>query len=107
MRTGLRPRIDWASSRSGGAASISNGGSSRRGRTPPRRSNISDNWPRSTRGQQQLDRALNEALARVITRNVCSLVMERNNTYGWNNAMDITAAVTREMDILVQTVTIQ
>jgi hypothetical protein len=47
------------------------------------------------RGQQQIDRALNEALGRVVTRNVCSLVVERNNTYGWNNAMDITSAVTR------------
>jgi Skp family chaperone for outer membrane proteins len=59
------------------------------------------------RGQQQIDRALNAALGRVVTRNVCSLVVERNNTYGWNNAMDITPAVTREMDSLVQTVTLQ
>jgi len=59
------------------------------------------------RGQQQIDRALNEALGRIVTRNVCSLVVERNNTYGWNNAMDITPAVTREMDSLVQTVTLQ
>ena len=58
------------------------------------------------RGQQQIDRALNEALGRVVTRNVCSLVVERNNTYGWNNSMDITSAVTREMDAVVQTVTI-
>jgi Skp family chaperone for outer membrane proteins len=35
------------------------------------------------------------------------LVVERNNTYGWNNAMDITPAVTREMDGLVQVVTLQ
>ena len=59
------------------------------------------------RGQQQIDRALNEALGRIVTRNVCSLVVERNTTYGWNNAMDITTAVTREMDTLVQTVTLQ
>ena len=60
-----------------------------------------------THGQQQIDRALNEALGRVLTRKACSLVMERNNTYGWNNAMDITSDVAREMDTLIQTVTIQ
>lgn len=57
-----------------------------------------------TRGQQQIDRALGEALARVITRTHCSVVLERDHSYGWNNAMDITPAVTREMDAVLQTV---
>ena len=60
-----------------------------------------------TRGQQQVDRALNDALSRVITRNACSVVMERDNAYGWNNAMDITPAAAREMDGALQAVTIQ
>ena len=60
-----------------------------------------------TRGQQQVDQALNQALSRVITRTACSLVMERQNSYGWNNAMDITAAVTREMDIILTAVSIK
>jgi Skp family chaperone for outer membrane proteins len=60
-----------------------------------------------TRGQQQIDRALNEALSRVITRSACSVVMERDNAYGWNNAMDITAAAAREMDALLQNVALQ
>ncbi|MGK6353995.1 OmpH family outer membrane protein [Sphingomonas sp. DT-207] len=60
-----------------------------------------------TRGQQQIDRALNEALARVITRTACSLVMERDHAYGWNNAMDVTPAVTREMDGILQSVAIR
>lgn len=55
-------------------------------------------------GQQQIDHALNEALGRVVTRNSCSVVMDRDNSYGWNNAMDITGAVAREMDGLLQTV---
>lgn len=60
-----------------------------------------------TIGQQQIDRALNEALTRVITRSVCSLVMERDHAYGWNNAMDVTPAVTREMDGILQAVAIR
>jgi Skp family chaperone for outer membrane proteins len=60
-----------------------------------------------TRGQQQVDRALNDALTRVITRSVCSVVMERDNAYGWNNAMDITPTTAREMDSVLQAVTIQ
>lgn len=60
-----------------------------------------------TRGQQQVDRALNDALSRVITRSACSVVMERDNAYGWNNAMDITPATAREMDGALQAVTIQ
>jgi len=60
-----------------------------------------------TRGQQQVDRALNDALARVITRNACSVVMERDNAYGWNNAMDITSMTAREMDGVLQAVAIQ
>lgn len=59
------------------------------------------------RGQQQLDRALGDGLARVITRNACSVVFERDHSYGWNNAMDITAEVTREMDIVLQAVVMQ
>lgn len=51
-----------------------------------------------THEQQQVDRALGEALARVITRKACSVVFERDQSYGWNNAMDITSAVTTEMD---------
>lgn len=60
-----------------------------------------------THGQQQVDRALNEALSRVITRSACSVVMERDNAYGWNNAMDITTATAREMDGVLQAVTVQ
>jgi Skp family chaperone for outer membrane proteins len=60
-----------------------------------------------TRGQQQVDRALNDALSRVITRGACGVVMERDNAYGWNNAMDITPATAREMDSALQAVTIQ
>jgi Skp family chaperone for outer membrane proteins len=60
-----------------------------------------------THGQQQVDRALNEALSRVITRSACSVVMERDNAYGWNNAMDITPATAREMDGILQAVTVQ
>jgi Skp family chaperone for outer membrane proteins len=60
-----------------------------------------------TRGQQQIDRALNEALARVITRTACSIVMERDHAYGWNNAMDITPAVAREMNNIAQAVSLE
>lgn len=60
-----------------------------------------------THGQQQVDRALGEALARVITRQACSVVFERDQSYGWNNAMDITGAVTREMDSILQAVAIE
>jgi Skp family chaperone for outer membrane proteins len=60
-----------------------------------------------TRGQQQVDRVLNDALSRVITRGACGVVMERDNAYGWNNAMDITPATVREMDGVLQAVTIQ
>lgn len=60
-----------------------------------------------TRGQQQLDRALGEALARVITRQECGVVLERDQSYGWNNAMDITGAVSRDMDSVLQAVAIQ
>jgi Skp family chaperone for outer membrane proteins len=60
-----------------------------------------------TKGQQQIDRALNNALSRVITRNACSVVMERDNAYGWNNAMDITPLVAREMDGELQSVLLQ
>ena len=60
-----------------------------------------------TRGQQQIDNALNGALARVVTRAACSVVMERDNAYGWNNAMDITQTVAREMDGGLQAVTLQ
>ena len=60
-----------------------------------------------TRGQQQLDRALNDALSRVITRSACSVVMERDHAYGWNNAMDITSATAGEMDKALQAVTLQ
>lgn len=60
-----------------------------------------------TKGQQQIDRALNNALSRVITRNACSVVMERDNAYGWNNAMDITPLVAREMDGELQSVILQ
>lgn len=60
-----------------------------------------------TRGQQQVDRALNDALSRVITRSACSVVMERDNAYGWNNAMDITPATAREMDGVLQAVALQ
>ena len=57
-----------------------------------------------TQAQQQIDRALNAALSSVITRHSCSVVIERNSAYGWNNAMDITPAVTVEIDKILQTV---
>jgi len=59
------------------------------------------------RGQQQIDRALNDALGRVVTRNACSVVMERDHAYGWNNAMDITLAVAKEMDAILPSVALQ
>ncbi|MDQ8754665.1 OmpH family outer membrane protein [Sphingosinicella sp. LHD-64] len=59
------------------------------------------------RGQQQIDRVLNEALGRVVTRAACSLVLERDTAYGWNNEMDITVAVTREVDAALQQVSLQ
>lgn len=59
-----------------------------------------------TRGQQQIDRALNEALSRIVTRSGCSVVFERDNAYGWNNAMDITEAVAQEMNGLLQAVSL-
>lgn len=57
-----------------------------------------------THGQQQIDQALNEALSRVVTRSGCSVVFERDNAYGWNNAMDITQAVAHDMDGMLQAV---
>lgn len=60
-----------------------------------------------TRGQQQVDQALNVALGRVVTRTACSVVLERDTSYGWNNAMDITGAVTSEMDVNAPTVALQ
>lgn len=60
-----------------------------------------------TRGQQQIDRALSTALGRIVTRANCSVVLERDNSYGWNNAMDITPAVAQEMDSLLESVTLQ
>lgn len=59
-----------------------------------------------TRGQQQIDRALNDALSRVVTRSACSVVFERDNAYGWNNAMDITQAVAHDMDGTLQAVSL-
>lgn len=58
-------------------------------------------------GQQQVNRALGEAVARVITRESCSVVFERDQSYGWNNAMDITGPVTAQMDIILPTVRLQ
>lgn len=60
-----------------------------------------------TRGQQQIDIALGQALGQVITRSACSVVIERDHSYGWNNAMDITGAVTKEMDAILQTLVLQ
>ena len=60
-----------------------------------------------TRSQQQVDHALNDALARVVTRAACSLVLDRDHSYGWNNAMDVTAAVTKEMDTILPSVVLQ
>ena len=60
-----------------------------------------------TRGQQQIDQALGTALGRIVTRANCSVVLERDNSYGWNNAMDITPTVAQEMDSLLQSVTLQ
>lgn len=58
-------------------------------------------------GQQQVNRALGEAVARVITREACSVVFERDQSYGWNNAMDITGAVTMQMDVILPAARIQ
>lgn len=60
-----------------------------------------------THARQQIDRALGAALARVITRQTCSVVLERDQSYGWNNAMDITGAVTGEMDTILPAVAVQ
>jgi len=60
-----------------------------------------------TQSQQQIDHALNDALARVVTRAACSLVLDRDHSYGWNNAMDVTAAVTKEMDTILPSVVLQ
>lgn len=57
-------------------------------------------------GQRQIDQSLSEALGRVVTRSACSVVFERDDSYGWNNAMDITTAVTTELDALLQQVTL-
>ena len=56
------------------------------------------------RAQQQVDGALNAALGRVLQRERCSVIFERDTAYGWNNAMDITPTVTREMDGVLQAV---
>ncbi|MGR4893589.1 OmpH family outer membrane protein [Sphingopyxis sp. LARHCG72] len=58
------------------------------------------------RAQQQVDGALNTALSRVLTLQRCSVIFERDTAYGWNNAMDITPAVTREMDGILQAVSL-
>ena len=60
-----------------------------------------------SRGQQQVDRALSAALSRVITRATCSVVLERDHSYGWNNAMDITGVVAGEMDAILPRVALQ
>jgi Skp family chaperone for outer membrane proteins len=60
-----------------------------------------------TQAQQQIDQALNHALGRVVTANACSVIMERDHSYGWHNAMDITPAVTREMDSVLRAVAVQ
>lgn len=57
-----------------------------------------------TQGQQQIDQTLSQALSRVVTRSACSVLLERDTAYGWNNAMDITGAVTEEMDTILQAV---
>ncbi|MGK6318980.1 OmpH family outer membrane protein [Sphingomonas sp. DT-204] len=59
------------------------------------------------RGQQQIDGALGQALSRVVTRTACSVVMERDHAYGWNNAMDITGAVTKEIDGILPAIALQ
>ncbi|UIJ45516.1 OmpH family outer membrane protein [Sphingomonas cannabina] len=59
------------------------------------------------RGQQQIDGALGQALSRVVTRTACSVVMERDHAYGWNNAMDVTGAVTKEMDAILPAIALQ
>lgn len=60
-----------------------------------------------TQAQQQIDRALADALARSITRQGCSVVMEQDQSYGWNNGMDITGAVTKELDTILPTIAIR
>ena len=58
-------------------------------------------------GQQQVNRALGNALAQVITHEACSVVFERDQSYGWNNAMDITGAVTAQMDAILPAVNVR
>lgn len=58
-------------------------------------------------GQQQVNRALGDAVSQVITREACSVVFERDQSYGWNNTMDITSAVTARLDALLPAVRIQ
>lgn len=60
-----------------------------------------------TQAQQQVDRARADALARSITRQSWSVVMERDQSYGWNNGMDITGAVTRELDSIQPTIVLR
>ena len=55
--------------------------------------------------QQQNARFI-AALSRIVTRSGCSVVFERDNAYGWNNAMDITEAVAQEMNGLLQAVSL-
>lgn len=43
------------------------------------------------------EQRLAQALTSVVTAKKCSLIVERDATYGWNNAMDITPDVVRAM----------
>ncbi len=43
------------------------------------------------------EQRLAQALTSVVTAKKCSLIVERDATYGWNNAMDITPDVMRAM----------
>ena len=52
----------------------------------------------TSRADGAVEALLATALARVITRDRCSLVVERSGIYGWNNAMDVTDQVIEAMN---------
>lgn len=47
---------------------------------------------------RSIEPTMEAALAAVVTKRKCGLIVERSITYGWNSAMDITPAVIATMD---------
>lgn len=47
----------------------------------------------AARARAGLEQRMADALAQVVSTKRCSLIVERDATYGWNNQMDITTAV--------------